>query len=70
MNNYGHMLILGFGVPADYKEACKYFKQAADLGDTEAMVSYGLCLSSGQGVEVNKEEALQYFKKAAGYGQR
>ena len=53
------MLILGFGVPADYKEACKYFKQAADLGDTEAMVSYGHCLSSGQGVEVNKEEALQ-----------
>lgn len=52
----------------EYEDAAKSFKEAAEKGNTEAMVAYAFCLAGGKGVEKNKEEAKKWFRKAADTG--
>ena len=50
------------------EEAVKSFKEAAEKGNTEAMVAYASCLAGGKGVEKNKEEGKKWLQKAADTG--
>ena len=50
----GLMYQNGEGVERDYKEAAKWFKRAADQGDTSAKVNLRGLYFCGWGVEKNK----------------
>ena len=43
-------------------ESNRYFKTAADSGNSDSMAKYAYKLRFGDGLEVNKSEALRYFK--------
>ena len=44
MNNYGHMLREGDGIPMNPQEACRYYKMAADQGDPDGIHNYRLMI--------------------------
>ena len=46
-------------------EAVKYFRRAADAGDTTAMYLLGICYKYGLGTEPDQEKAFMYFKHAS-----
>jgi hypothetical protein len=50
------------------EDAAARFEQAAQLGNTSAMVDLGECYSSGDGVTQDENKALEWFKKAAEAG--
>lgn len=50
------------------KEAMKYFKMAADLGNSDGMLHFGIGLSTGWLEEPNLIEAMKYFKMASDLG--
>lgn len=52
----------------DKKTAAKYYKMAADKGDSNSMYCYGDMLFTGDGIPANKKEAAKYLKKAADNG--
>ncbi|GMO57015.1 MAG: hypothetical protein Ta2D_02520 [Rickettsiales bacterium] len=52
----------------DEKEATKWYKTAANLGDVNAMFNYANGLEKGWTGEVNKEEAVVWYQKAADLG--
>lgn len=49
-------------------EAAALFRQAADLGDTAAMIDLGECYRSGDGVTQDESTALSWFRRAAEAG--
>ena len=49
-------------------KAFDYYKQAADLGHTDAMNNAGLMLIKGKGTYVNKKLGIEYLAKAANKG--
>ena len=49
-------------------KAFDYYKQAADLGHTDAMNNAGLMLIKGKGTFVNKKLGIEYLAKAANKG--
>ncbi len=53
---------LGYGVPKDYPQADKWFREAADQGNTVAQVSLGLSYASGAGVPQDYVLADMWFK--------
>ena len=55
----------GRGVNQSYSEAMRLFRQAADLGDPQAMNNIGVMYSEGQSVPKNEAEAARWFRKAA-----
>jgi TPR repeat protein len=55
-------------VSINLPEAAKYYKLAADQGNSEGQRSYGLCLENGIGVSKNLPEAAKYFKLSADQG--
>ena len=62
---YGHFLANGLGVPADKKEAARYFKIDADQGLRQACFEYAQMLFNGDGIEMNVMEGIHYCKLAA-----
>jgi TPR repeat protein len=50
------------------EDAASLFDQAAQLGNTSAMVDLGECYSSGDGVPQDENKALEWFKRAAEAG--
>ena len=52
----------------EYEDAAKSFKEAAEKGNTEAMLAYAICLGAGKGGEENKEEAKKWAQKAVDAG--
>ena len=65
----GAMYYEGRGVEQDYEKAAKYYKEAADTGNSQAMSNYGYNCYYGNGVEVDYEKAYQYFAYAAVLGE-
>jgi TPR repeat protein len=63
--NLGNTYDLGHGVEQDKEEAVKWWRKAADKGDTDAMVRLGNAYDHGNGVEQDKEEAIKWWRKAA-----
>ena len=55
-------------VKQNYKMAVKYYKMAAEQGDSLGQVSLGLLYYKGTGVEQNYEIAVKYYKMAAEQG--
>ena len=56
------------GVPADSKQAFKWYMKAADQGLGSAQNCIGDMYNEGQGVEMNHEVAVEWFRKAAALG--
>ncbi|OUS36860.1 hypothetical protein A9R00_11340 [Oleispira antarctica] len=56
------------GVDKNYKIAFKWFKKAADLGDSDAQFNLGVIYTSGKGVQQDYKEALYWYKKSADQG--
>lgn len=55
----------GLGVDQDKTEAIKWYKKAADAGETEAEWRLGVKYDLGDGVAIDKQKALQWYLKAA-----
>ncbi|MCH8040748.1 MAG: sel1 repeat family protein [Nitrospinae bacterium] len=58
----------GQGVPKDYQEAAKWFRLAAEQGDTEAQFNLGEMYHRGQGVPADDGEAIRWYLLAADQG--
>jgi len=58
----------GQGVPQDYKEAVKWWKLAAEQGDTQAQYNLGQMYYKGQGVPQDYKEAVKWYRLAADQG--
>ncbi|MBF0176448.1 MAG: sel1 repeat family protein [Magnetococcales bacterium] len=54
--------------PQDDKEAIKWFRLAAEKGDTDAQVQLGEMYHSGRGVPQDDKEAIKWFQLAAEKG--
>ena len=64
----GVMYFVGDGVPQDYAEAVRWFRQAADQGLAPAQFSLGVAYGSGEGVPQDEAEAVRWFRLAADQG--
>jgi len=64
------MYYRGRGVNQSYSEALRLFRQAADLGDQQAMNNIGVMYSEGQGVPKSDAEASRWYQKATNAGSR
>ncbi len=60
----------GLGVPQDYARAAKWYHQAADLGDTRAMLSLERFYREGLGVPRSEVWANEWRAEAAAAGDR
>jgi TPR repeat protein len=52
----------------NYEEAVKFFRIAAETGDSRAQHCLGVMLSKGQGVKKNYEESFKWLNLAAKQG--
>src|SRR6056297_1093709 len=55
---------------ASQKKSVKWFLEAANSGNIDALYQLGLAYYNGKGVDRNYRQALNYFKKAADLGSR
>ena len=58
----------GDGVEPDLAHAAELYKQAADLGNAEAMYWIGILYKNGNGVKQSYSKAKEWFEKAAENG--
>lgn len=65
----GDMYRQGFGVEKDLKEAVKWYRSAAELGDALAECCLGSMYLEGLGVDKDVKMAAEWFKRAAMQGQ-
>ena len=63
--NLGLMYDFGKGVPQDYTEAARWYRQAADQGFAGAQYNLGLRYDNGQGVPKDYTEAVRWYRLAA-----
>ena len=56
------------GKSQDYAEAVKWYRKAAEQGNTNAQNNLGVCYETGQGVTKNLKEAIRWYMKAAEQG--
>ncbi len=68
MNKIGLMFEAGRGVPKDPVKAVNWYRKAAALSYTWAMINLAKAYDAGTGVPENKPEALRWFRKAADLG--
>lgn len=66
----GYMYDNGQGVPQDYKEAAKWYRQSAEQGNSLAQFNLGVMYDDGQGVPQDYKEALKWYRLAAEQGHR
>ena len=61
----GLMYGTGNGVKTDVVEAVRWFRKAAEVGNSEGKYQLGVAYVFGLGVEKNEREAVKWFQKAA-----
>jgi TPR repeat protein len=61
----GDIYYTGNGVPQDYVQAYKWYRQAAEQGDVTAQYGLGAAYDDGIGVTKDHAEALKWYFKAA-----
>lgn len=66
--NLGISYFHGEGVPTDYTEAAKWYRQAADQRYSEAQFNLAVCYAKGEGVPQDDTEAMKWYRKAAEQG--
>ena len=49
----------------DMNEAVKWYRKAAEQGNSSAQCNLGICYYKGQGVAEDNEQAIKWFRKAA-----
>ncbi|CAM1656372.1 Sel1-like repeat [Bartonella choladocola] len=59
--NKGMMYLHGISVQKDLNEAAKWFKLAAEEGDTTAQFNLGLMYMNGNGVKKDEKEAMKWL---------
>jgi TPR repeat protein len=57
------------GVTEDHIEAVKWYRKAAEQGNSGAQFALGLIYEYGRGVQVNYAEAAKWYRRAAEQGQ-
>ena len=60
----GECSFFGLGVPQNYEEAVKLFKEASELGNVDAMNRLGVCYARGQGIAQDHALAVNCFTRA------
>jgi hypothetical protein len=69
LNNLGLLWARGVGVPApDFKEAMRWWKEAAKRGYSLSMNNLGLLYANGHGVKQDYGEALKWWEMSAERG--
>jgi TPR repeat protein len=63
--NLGYAFHFGQGVASDAAEAVKWFRQAADKGNSDGQRALGYCYQDGTGVAKDEIEAFAYWTLAA-----
>ena len=58
----------GLGMKSNRKEAMRFYRKAASLGNSYAMFRMGECYENGTGTNKDAEEAFQYYQKSAETG--
>jgi TPR repeat protein len=58
------------GVPEDKVEAVKWFRKAAEQGDSEAQFKLGIAYYYGKGITEDKVETIKWYRKAADQGNK
>ncbi len=64
----GMKYLRGAGVSRNYKNATKWFLQAAELGHAESQYQLGELLKKGNGAKRNKKRANKWYRAAAKQG--
>ncbi|RIA85220.1 kinase-like domain-containing protein [Glomus cerebriforme] len=64
----GYFYEEGFGTVRDTKQAYKYYKKLAEMGDNYAQNHLALCYQDGIGVERDDLKAFDWFKESASGG--
>ena len=65
--NLGFIYANGYaGVRRDLSEAARWYRLAAEKGDSRAQMVYGLMLINGEGVAVDFDRGVNYIRLAAG----
>jgi TPR repeat protein len=62
------MYAMGEGMPQDYAESKKWWRQAAEQGYAEAQYSLGVMYANGEGVPEDDVAAYAWFSVAAASG--
>jgi TPR repeat protein len=62
------MYYFGRGVPQDYSEAVRWYRKAADQGDSQAQFNLGLMYHDGRGVPPDQAEAFNLYRRSAEQG--
>ncbi len=69
LNNLGLLWARGVGVPApDFKEAMRWWKEAAKRGYSLSMNNLGLLYANGHGVKQDYAKALEWWEMSAEHG--
>lgn len=58
----------GKGVPQDYGEAVKWYRQSAEQGNASAQHNLGVMYDNGKGVSRDYDEAVKWYTLAAEQG--
>ena len=64
----GRLFQEGLGVKVDPVTAAKWYRRAAELGDTEGTFAFAVMLAEGDGIQKNRAGAAQLFDTAAQRG--
>jgi TPR repeat protein len=68
MREYGRVLQLGLGVPAEPEKGAVWLRKAAEAGDTGAMKELSRAYASGYGVELSARDSTEWLQRAAKAG--
>ncbi|MEE4278145.1 MAG: tetratricopeptide repeat protein [Halieaceae bacterium] len=68
LNRLGWMYEIGMGVEADLARAAKYFSEAAELGNAEAMYAIAVMYLTGTGKPQNSALGEQWLRRSAESG--
>lgn len=64
----GALYAAGRGVPKDFAESLRWYREAARFGRSDAIYRIGLMFEGGYGTPENRREAAKYFLDAAKKG--
>ena len=64
----GEQYYYGKDVAQSFKDAVKWYREAAEMGHPDAQFKLGACYEKEKGVAKNLAEAVKWYRKAAKQG--